>query len=187
MMYILPGTYMFRVPEVLTDEEAVLTEQMAVAYGAFGRAFQAPNMKEGYAPADTVVIQGISPLGICNAFVARMLGAAKIIAIDKSEYRLKLAHRLCVDETISLKDFPEPAERAKRIFDLTDSLGADLVIECTGAPNILSGGLDMLRLGGTYLVEGALVEDAATRISASKKKKSIEEDSMKVVVSSKFS
>ena len=168
MMCILPGTFMFRVPEALTDDEAVLTEQMAVAYGAFGRAFQAPNMKEGYAPADSVVIQGIGPLGLCNAFLARMLGASKIIAIDKSEYRLKLARDLCVNEIINIKDFEKPNQRMKKVRDLTDNLGADLVIECTGDPNVLSEGLDMLRLGGTYLIEGAFVEDTGTQISASR-------------------
>lgn len=167
-MYVLPGTFMFRVPAQLTDEEAVLTEQMAVAYGAFGRAFQGPNPKEGYAPADTVVIQGIGPLGMCNAFMARMLGAGQTIAIDKSEYRLKLAKQLGVKETINVNEFPNEAERIRRVLELTDGLGADLVIECTGDPNILSEGLDMLRLGGTYLIEGAFVEESGTKISASR-------------------
>ena len=168
MMYVLPGTFMFRVPTKLSDEEAVLAEQMAVAYGAFGRAFQGPNSKEGYAPADTVVIQGIGPLGICNAFMAKMLGAARIIAIDKSEYRLKLAKQLGVNETISLNESASQQERIQKVLNLTQGLGADLVVECTGDPNILSEGLDMLRLGGTYLVEGAFVEEAGTTISASR-------------------
>ena len=168
MMYVLPGTFMFRVPQALTDEEAVLTEQMAVAYGAFGRAFQGPNAKEGYAPADAVVIQGIGPLGICNAFMAKMLGASKIIAIDKSDYRLRLAKQLGVNETVSLNEFLLEKERVRRVIELTEGLGADVVVECTGDPNILSEGLDMLRLGGTYLVEGAFVEESGTTISASR-------------------
>jgi threonine dehydrogenase-like Zn-dependent dehydrogenase len=168
MMYVLPGTFMFRVPPSLPNEEAVLAEQMAVAYGAFGRAFQAPNPKEGYAPADTVVVQGVGPLGICNAFMAKMLGAGKIIAIDKSEYRLKLAQQLCVDEGISLDDYRNAADRVARVMELTDGFGADLVIECTGAPGVVSEGLDMLRLGGSYIVEGAFVEGPATEISVSR-------------------
>jgi len=168
MMYILPGTFMSRVPSQLSDEEAVLAEQLAVAYGAFGRAYQGPNSKEGYAPADSVVVQGIGPLGICNAFMAKMMGAGKIIAVDKSEYRLKLARELCVNETISLNDYPTVEGRTARVMELTDGLGSDMVIECTGDPAILSEGLDILRLGGTYLVEGAFVEEAPTQISASR-------------------
>jgi L-iditol 2-dehydrogenase len=167
-MYVLPGTFMFRVPSSLKDEVAVLAEQMAVAYGAFGRAFQSPNAKEGYSPADTVVIQGVGPLGICNVFMARMLGASKIIVIDKSEYRLNLTHQLCNTQSIDIKDFPKTADRVGRIMELTENLGADLVVECTGAPDILSEGLEMMRLGGTYLVEGAFVEEEPTKISASR-------------------
>lgn len=168
MMYILPGTFMFPVPSSLSNDEAVLAEQMAVAYGAFGRAFQGPNVKEGYAPADSVVVQGVGPLGICNAFMAKMLGAGKIIGIDKSEYRLQLARQLCVNDRINLNEYPKAEDRVARVMELTDGRGADLVIECTGAPEILSEGLDMLRIGGTYLIEGAFVEEAPTAISASR-------------------
>jgi threonine dehydrogenase-like Zn-dependent dehydrogenase len=167
-MFILPGTFMFRVPKRMSNEIAVLTEQMAVAYGAFGRAAQAPNSKEGYAPGDTVAIQGVGPLGMCNALVARMLGASKIIAMDKSEYRLRLARELCNAETISLSDHPKPSDRVDAVMESTDGLGADTVIECTGFPHILSEGLDMLRTGGTYLVEGAFTEEEGTKISPSR-------------------
>ena len=51
---------------------------------------------------------------------------------------------------------------------LTEGIGADVVVECTGDPNVISEGLDMLRIGGTYLVEGAFVEDQDTRISPSR-------------------
>lgn len=167
-MFILPGTFMFRVPRRMPHKVAVLTEQMAVAYGAFGRAFQNPNSKEGYAPADTVVVQGVGPLGMCNALMARMLGASKIIAIDKSRYRLKMARSLCRAQTIDLSDHPKPGDRLEAVLSMTERLGADTVIECTGFPHIISEGLDFLRNGGTYLVEGAYSEDEGTRISASR-------------------
>jgi threonine dehydrogenase-like Zn-dependent dehydrogenase len=167
-MFVLPGTFMFRVPKRMSNEIAVLTEQMAVAYGAFGRAFQNPNPKEGYSPADAVVVQGVGPLGMCNAVMARMLGASKIIAIDKSPYRLKIAKSLCNAETIDLAEHPRPEDRVEAVLSMTDRLGADTVIECTGFPHIISEGLDLMRNGGTYLVEGAYSEDEGTTISASR-------------------
>jgi len=167
-MFVLPGTFLFRVPKGMPDEVAVLTEQMAVAYGAFGRAFQNPNPKEGYAPADTVVVQGVGPLGMCNALMARMLGASKIIAVDRSPFRLKMAESLCGAETIDLADHPRPEDRVEAVLSMTDRLGADTVIECTGFPHIISEGLDMLRNGGTYLVEGAYSEDEGTKVSPSR-------------------
>ena len=167
-MFVLPGTFMFRVPRRMPDKVAVLTEQMAVAYGAFGRAFQNPNPKEGYSPADTVVVQGVGPLGMCNALMARMLGASKIIAVDKSPFRLKMARSLCHAETIDLSEHPRPEDRVEAVLSMTDRLGADTVIECTGFPHIISEGLDMMRNGGTYLVEGAYSEAGATKISPSR-------------------
>jgi threonine dehydrogenase-like Zn-dependent dehydrogenase len=167
-MYILPHSDLFRVPKNLPNEIALLAEQMAVAYGAFGRAAQSPIAKEGFSPGDTVVIQGVGPLGLCNALMARMLGAGKIIAIDKSEFRLKMARDLCSAETISLDEFPEASDRIQEVFALTDRIGADDVVECTGDPGVISEGLEMLRIGGTYLVEGAFVEDKDTRISPSR-------------------
>jgi threonine dehydrogenase-like Zn-dependent dehydrogenase len=167
-MFVLPGTFMFRVPKRMSNEIAALTEQMAVAYGAFGRAFQNPNPKEGYSPADVVVVQGVGPLGMCNALMARMLGASKIIAIDKSPYRLRMARSLCHAETIDLAEHPRPQDRLEAVLSMTDRLGADTVIECTGFPHIISEGLDLMRNGGTYLVEGAYSEDEGTKVSASR-------------------
>ena len=167
-MFVIPGTFMFRVPKRMSNEVAVLTEQMAVAYGAFGRAFQNPNSKEGYSPSDTVVVQGVGPLGICNVLMAKMLGASKIIAVDKSKFRLKMAKALAGAIPIDTNENPDPKDRAEEVFSLTDGIGADTVVECTGFPDILSEGLDMMRNGGTYLVEGAFSEGTPTKISASR-------------------
>ena len=167
-MFLLPKSDVFRVPKNLPNEIAVLAEQMSVAYGSFGRAYQSPIPKDGFSPGDTVVIQGVGPLGLCNALMARMLGAGRIIAIDKSEYRLRLTQELCSAKTISLSELPKQADRIENINALTDGIGADLVVECTGDPGVISEGLDMLRIGGTYLVEGAYVENADTRISPSR-------------------
>jgi threonine dehydrogenase-like Zn-dependent dehydrogenase len=167
-MYLLPKSDLFRVPKNLSNEIALLAEQMSVAYGAFGRGYQSPITKEGVSPGDTVVIQGVGPLGMCNALMARMLGAGKIVAIDKSEYRLRLARELCSAETISLSEYPEPAERVEQVSALTDNIGADIVIECVGDPGVISEGLDILRIGGTYLVEGAYTEGADARLSPSR-------------------
>ncbi len=167
-MYLLPKSDLFRVPKNLPNEIALLAEQMAVAYGDFGRTFQSPISKEGLSPGDTVVIQGVGPLGMCNALMARMLGAGKIVVIDKAEYRLGLAREQCSAETISLNDYPKASDRLSRVLALTDNIGADIVVECVGDSGVISEGLDMLRIGGTYLVEGAYVEEGDTRISPSR-------------------
>jgi L-iditol 2-dehydrogenase len=167
-MYVVKGTFLFRVPKSITDFEAVLVEPLAVAYGAFSRAVQSPNTREGFSPADTVVVQGVGPLGLCNVMMAKMLGAGQVIAIDTSKYRLKIAKSFGVKETILIRDYPSDKDRNARVMELTDERGVDMAIECTGDPNSFSEGLNMLRLGGTYLVEGSFVEVGASSISVAR-------------------
>lgn len=68
----------------------------------------------------------------------------------------------------NLEDFPESSDIVSFIREITDGLGADLVIECVGDPAVMSNGLDMLRIGGTYLIEGVYCESEDIKISLSK-------------------
>ena len=80
-LYVLPGSFLVRVPDDLPSEIAVLTEIMAVTVG-LDRAKQIsafPN--ESFRFDDTVVVLGVGPLGMCFVMKARMLGAGTIIAI----------------------------------------------------------------------------------------------------------
>src|SRR2546426_55600 len=74
-LYVVPGSFLVRVPDDLPDEVAVLTEVMAVAVG-LDRAKQfsaVPN--EAFRFDDTVVVLGVGSLGMCFLMKARMLGA----------------------------------------------------------------------------------------------------------------
>jgi threonine dehydrogenase-like Zn-dependent dehydrogenase len=93
-LYVLPGSFLVRVPDELPSEIAVLTEIMAVTVG-LDRAKQIsafPN--ESFRFDDTVVVLGAGPLGMCFLLKARMLGAGTIVAIDLSDYRLHFAKKL---------------------------------------------------------------------------------------------
>ena len=84
-MYLLPGTQLFRVPDELPDNVAVLTEPMAVTHG-FDRARR---LNDTF--AETVVVYGVGPLGMCHLIKARLMGAGTIIAIDRFASRLERA------------------------------------------------------------------------------------------------
>ena len=76
-MYLLPGTPLFRVPDELPDQVAVLTEPMAVTHG-FDRARR---LNDTF--AETVVVYGVGPLGMCHLIKARLMGAGRLFAIDR--------------------------------------------------------------------------------------------------------
>jgi threonine dehydrogenase-like Zn-dependent dehydrogenase len=152
-MYIVPGSFLVRVPDELPSEIAVLTEVMAVAVG-LDRAKQfsaVPN--ESFLFDDTVVVLGVGPLGMCFLIKARMLGAGTIVAIDLSPYRLEMAKRLGADHTLTAGD-TTAAKRVAAVRDLTHGRGADVVVECAGVPQVIPEALDMLRVGGMLVEAG---------------------------------
>lgn len=152
-LYVLPGSFVVRVPEDLPSEIAVLTEIMAVTAG-LDRAKQIsafPN--ESFRFDDTVVVLGAGPLGICFVMKARMLGAGTVIAVDLSDYRLDFARRLGADHALNAA-CTSRTDRLEAIMALTHGRGADLVIECAGVPEAVAEALDLLRPGGLLVEAG---------------------------------
>jgi threonine dehydrogenase-like Zn-dependent dehydrogenase len=152
-LYVVPGSFLVKVPDELTSDIAVLTEIMAVTVG-LDRAKQIsafPN--ESFRFDDCVVVLGTGPLGMCFVMKARMLGAGTIVAVDLSPYRLDFAQKLGADHVINARKTTEK-ERLAQIRDLTHGRGADVVVECAGVPSAVREALEMLRLGGLLVEAG---------------------------------
>jgi threonine dehydrogenase-like Zn-dependent dehydrogenase len=152
-LYVVPGSFLVKVPDDLPSEVAVLTEIFAVSVG-LDRAKQVsafPN--ESFRFDDTVVVLGVGPLGMCFLMKARMLGAGTIVAMDKSEYRLNFAKQLGADYAVNVGSMSQP-QRLQMVKDLTHGRGADMVIECAGVPEAVPEALEMMRIGGLLVEAG---------------------------------
>ncbi len=168
-MYLIPEVYVAKVPDNVPPELAVLTEPMAVVYGALCKAQQPhPMAKEGFGPGDTVLIQGAGPLGLLQAIMVRIAGAETIIMLDYSDYRLNLAEKMGVDHTINMDEVKDLEVRVEKVLRLTEGRGADLVVEAAGSARALPEGLSMLRRGGTYLELGNFVDTGVAQINPHK-------------------
>jgi threonine dehydrogenase-like Zn-dependent dehydrogenase len=152
-MYIIPGSFLVRVPDELPSEIAVLTEIMAVTVGLDRAKQMSVFPSEAFLFDDTVVVLGVGPLGMCFLMKARMLGAGNIIAVDLSDYRLQFARRLGADHIINASN-TTLAERLDFVRALTHGRGADLVIGTAGVPQAVPEALDMMRLGGLLVEAG---------------------------------
>lgn len=163
-MYVLPGSYVFKVPDDLPDEIAVLTELMALT-ASLDKAKQFSTLSnEGFRFGDTLLIQGAGPVGICHLIKARMLGAGQIIVIDNYNYRLEKAKKLGADVCINAKEITKN-ERLALVKDLTHGRGADVIVECAGVPEAVTEGLELLRLSGLYIEVGNFVDVGPTQIN----------------------
>jgi threonine dehydrogenase-like Zn-dependent dehydrogenase len=117
--------------------------------------------RAGAGPGDTVVIQGAGGLGINAVAVAKERGVTQIIVVDGIESRLELATEFGADVTIDLKEFKTPAARVKRVRELTEGEGADVVMELVGSPAVVAEGIEMLCNGGIYLEIGNINQKLA--------------------------
>jgi len=147
LLYLLPGTRLFRVPDELPSELAALTEVMAVTHG-LDRAQRA---------GDTVVVLGVGPLGLMHVAKAELLGAGSVVAVDVLPERLAQASAFGADLALSTRETTARG-RADRVRELTAGVGADVVVDCSGRPEPFEDALDLVRPGGTVVEAGAFVD-----------------------------
>lgn len=159
-VYIVPGTWVYKIPESLPDKVAVLIDIFASVGGIKKAMAPAPALKEGFGPADTVAIQGSGPIGLAAAMTAKLSGAYEIVLIGGPKHRLDLARTLGIfDHIIDLEDVPDPGDRVQTVKGLTPGkVGPDLVVECTGVPSAVAEGLEYLRRGGTFVELGCFTD-----------------------------
>lgn len=151
LLYLRPGTAVFPVPEALPDDVAVLTEIFAVTHGLERAAeMPAPN---GLRPGGTVAVVGLGALGLAHAIKADLMGAGRVLAVDRSASRRALAERLASAEPVA-----EHADVAEEVRERTGGEGADLVVDATGFPDSFGPSVAMVRDGGTVVEVGAFVE-----------------------------
>lgn len=159
--------WVYKIPEEIPAEVAVLTEPMAVSSRALERAYipGVPTSGEGYGVGSSVVIQGVGPIGLLALAATRITGAGEIIAIDMVESRLDMAEKLGADHVIDMNEFPTQEERVEKVKNLTNGLGGDVVIECAGVPQAFAEGIRMTRRGGKYVEVGHYTDPGDVRVN----------------------
>ena len=110
-----------KIPDTVTDEQALFVgDVLATGYWAA----QISEIK----PADTVLIIGAGPTGICTLQCVRLMNPKRIIVCDIDEARLDFVHmhypEVLTTKPDSLKDF---------VLANSDHGGADVVLEVAGS------------------------------------------------------
>ena len=101
---------------------------------------------------NSVVVLGVGPVGQSAVALARLSGAAEVIAVGGPEDRLEFAMKMGASHTVPLE--LSANERAARIRQITGGRGADIVIEAAGIAGAVTDALDMVRDGGRVAVCG---------------------------------
>ena len=156
-LYLKPRTAVFRVPEDLPSDIAVLTEIFAVTHSLERAA--AVRRPGGFLPGDTVAVIGVGSLGMAHLVKAHLMGAGGVIAVDRSPKRLALAERLVGADTVLVGTGDDADAQTKaEVHALTAGEGADLVVNATGFPGSFATASNIVRDAGTIVEVGAFVD-----------------------------
>ncbi len=106
-------------------------------------------------PGDLVVLQGPGPLGLfCLAFAfAKGASEAVVIGTRADAKRLQVAKEFGTVQAYVVEDSSVEARR-EEVMELTNGIGANIVIDCTGTPASFNEGLHLTAPGGTYSLPG---------------------------------
>ncbi|MFF9171302.1 zinc-dependent alcohol dehydrogenase family protein [Streptomyces sp. NPDC014776] len=124
-------------PATLEDRDAVLLADI------FPTAYEVGVLNGRVRPGDTVAVVGAGPVGLAAIATARLFSPERILAVDPARARCEAARRLGADAVADPAEAPE-----QLIADLTDGLGADVVVEAVGLPETFELCTRMVRPGG---------------------------------------
>ncbi|MFN2598214.1 MAG: zinc-dependent alcohol dehydrogenase [Pyrinomonadaceae bacterium] len=109
------------VPEVLSDEQALFLSDI------FPTGYMAAEMCD-IKPGDTVAVWGCGPVGQFAMASAYLLGAERVIGIDRFEARLSMAREKAKAETINY----EESNTHEALMEMTGGRGPDAGIDAVG-------------------------------------------------------
>jgi threonine dehydrogenase-like Zn-dependent dehydrogenase len=111
-----------QVPDGMRDEQALFLSDI------FPTGYMAAEMC-GIKPGDVIAVWGCGPVGQFALASARMLGAERLIGIDRFPYRLRLAQEHSGAETINYDEVESVVETLK---EMTGGRGPDACIDAVG-------------------------------------------------------
>ena len=139
-----------KIPNHVSFDEAALAEPL----GCVLNALELAPVKLG----DVFVVIGAGPIGMMLCKVAKAMGAAKVILINRSKPRLEIARELGVaDVYVCLNE----EDGVARVLEETDSLGADVIFTSCPSPQAQVDAIHMAKNRAYVNFFGGLPKDAS--------------------------
>ena len=105
-------------------------------------------------PGDNVVVLGDGAVGLFATYSASLFDPKNIITVGHHDYRLEIAEKYGASHIINSKN----ENLSEKIKDLTNGIGADVIIECVGTTECLQESIDLVKPGGTVSFIGLFWE-----------------------------
>src|SRR3712207_9126380 len=92
----------------------------------------------------TTLFRSAGPVGLAAIMTAQLYGPGRVVAIDLADSRLERAREFGADETINNSE----EDAVQKVREMTDGLGADVVMEAVGGPATFELCTELGRPGG---------------------------------------
>jgi alcohol dehydrogenase len=129
-----------KLPTTVSDEAAVMLADILPT------SYEVGVLAGAVRPGDTVAIVGAGPIGLAAVMTSRLYSPGHVIVIDPVAGRLDAAKSFGADVVVRNGDGGEDAVRL--VTDITDGLGADVVIEAVGTPGTFELCAELVAAGG---------------------------------------
>lgn len=152
---------LYPLPAALTPDEGALLEPVGVAL----HALDLGKLQHGM----TVGVFGCGPIGLLILQLARLNGAARIIATDALPHRVKAAENFGADQAYLSSGRGD----ADLVMAVTSRRGLDLVFEVAGVPATVDLAVASVVPGGTVVLAGIPEEDSTTFSASTARRKGL--------------
>jgi L-iditol 2-dehydrogenase len=142
-----PSNCLHPLPDTLSDADGVMLEPLGVAIHAVDLGHVRPGM--------TVGVFGCGPIGLLVLQMARVAGAAGIIATEKLPHRLEAARSLGATAVFQADEGREAAQ----VLAATGGRGVDVAFEATDENGAVEAAIAAVRPGGRVILIGIPLDD----------------------------
>ena len=144
LLSVNPQT-LYTIPDSVSFEEACLLDPICNAYKAVAQ-------ESSLRPGQDILIFGLGTIGLLAVKIAALMGAGRIIAVNRShnEQRFQVARQFGATDVICSRE----EDVLQRVTQLTRGEMVPIVIDCAGQNAILELSLELLQKGGEFIKVG---------------------------------
>ena len=147
--FVSPPVGVQKVPEQVSDEDAVFVEPLHTGYGSAEAC--------GLIPGEALCVIGSGKIGLLTIMSAKLMGASPIIAVDIEQSRLDKALEVGADVALNANKvdvIPEVKALTPSAIGHPAGYGPEAIIICVRQGEVLNQAIEMGMQGARIIVAG---------------------------------
>jgi L-iditol 2-dehydrogenase len=132
----------YRVPDNVPLDTAALVEPASIGFLGL--------TKTPVGPGTTLLVIGTGAISLGGMACAKGIGSGKIILAGRKDAKLEIGKKLGADVLINM----DKEDLTEAVMRETKGLGADVVLDSTGAPGLINTAVSLVRGSGYLVIPG---------------------------------